>query len=394
MGASPSSPAALEPVVASETSEERPTPKVVFAEEPREAVRETFARAVEASVAQHSESEAPEPPLAAVRVEPPPLDPPAATAPRPPLYYPGFHPDSLAFSRPSHVSPVPGAARTQRAGPGSAAAARTRVTANGPVPARSPSAAQSVLSQLVEASITRRPIKSPASTSPPSSTSSQPSPPPSAAQPLPFPPHFPPPALMIERQPSTPSPRCVAWASAESPSAADHPHGAALALALVDRLHATEARAREELAFRPGPSQAALKHEWMRRESEARHARMAARADRTKREEERAAAADAAAAKEVEERRVARLAGAREAERARMRLRASERDRAKAAALVKSLRKQVRAEQRALYAALYVQRCARRWLARCQVHRARGWKVQRQICAQQAAWCAKGLGEA
>ena len=75
MGASPSSPAALEPVVASETSEERPPPKVVFAEEPREAVRETFARAVEASVAQHSESEAPEPPLAAVRVEPPPLDP-------------------------------------------------------------------------------------------------------------------------------------------------------------------------------------------------------------------------------------------------------------------------------------------------------------------------------
>ena len=75
----------------------------------------------------------------------------------------------------------------------------------------------------------------------------------------------------------------------------------------------------------------------------------------------------------------------------RTRLKASERERAKAVLLVQNLRRELHAEHARVAAAILVQTCARRWLARCQVHEMRGWRVQQQMSALQAAWQARRL---
>jgi hypothetical protein len=157
--------------------------------------------------------------------------------------------------------------------------------------------------------------------------------------------------------------------------------GLGLALALVS----------SDMERRAERAEAVAKHERLRAETVERRARQQARAARAREEEERAAAEVSATRRAHEERRNASLRAAREHGRQRMKLRVSERNQAKAAALVQTLRREVRTEQRRLRAVLCVQACARRWLARCAVQRARGWRIQRQICAQQAAWRAKSL---
>ena len=74
-----------------------------------------------------------------------------------------------------------------------------------------------------------------------------------------------------------------------------------------------------------------------------------------------------------------------------MRRKASERDQAKAKALVVELRKSVRIEIRMALAATTVQAHARRWLSRRLVLRMRSARTQGQLCARQAAWRARSV---
>lgn len=70
------------------------------------------------------------------------------------------------------------------------------------------------------------------------------------------------------------------------------------------------------------------------------------------------------------------------------RARAKERDQVRAAAVVRTLQKQLQLEHRQSRAAVVLQRHARAKAGRRVAALMRDWNVQRQLCAQQAAWSA------
>lgn len=236
-----------------------------------------------------------------------------------------------------------------------------RVTAFGPVPCPSAPLPHSVLARLLEPSISRRPVTHGASSQPALSISAS----------LPVPP------ASAHLRLASPAQSPTTHAAAASTTHSRSHEGIGVALSLV----ASEVGRR---------ASATAQHERLRHETEARRQRLDARRRRVAAEEEQAAADETDAKQAAELAKWERCKAERDVGRQRMRAKAIEREGAKAAALVRTMRKQVRLEQRRLVAALRVQACVRRWLARATVQRRRSLRMQRQLCAQQAAWRAKG----
>ena len=130
-------------------------------------------------------------------------------------------------------------------------------------------------------------------------------------------------------------------------------------------------------------------HSQLHLESAQRRERMHAQRERSLRCEVAEAAEAEALRSAAEHARVARLRAVREAERERMSHRARERESAKASKLLLALARDVRLQQRQRRAATLVQAYARRRLARRAMHAMRQWRMQRTLCATQAAWRAR-----